>query len=296
MRPLSQPRSTQGPSTRRPLIHRRPACTIFLLAFALSLTACASGPGGSSTTPPTPQITVTIAPNSGTVLLGNTLTFSATITNTSDTSVFWSINGISGGSPQVGTISADGIYTAPADLPPGNKVQVTATSHADSSKSSIAGVSVSSDIAVSLPPVPSSVELGALKSSPPSIASSGKPDPAIRWTLSGPACPNNCGAIDANGNYTALAILPSAPSVIAFRWSTLLGTNPKTILTQNQTVTGSLNEIELVIQQSLGVWSSVSGTALTPSSIAPLVRGSANNLCASDGINSISFHHPLLPF
>src|SRR5260370_35273948 len=78
MRPLSQTRSTQGPSTRSPLIHCRPACTIFLLAFSLSLTACASGPGGNSTTPPTPQITVMIAPNSGAVLLGNTLTFSAT--------------------------------------------------------------------------------------------------------------------------------------------------------------------------------------------------------------------------
>src|SRR5882762_4829298 len=213
MRPLSQTRSTQGPSTRSPLIHRRPACTILLLAFALSLTACASGPGGSSTTPPTPQITVTIAPNSGTVLLGNTLTFSAIITNTSDTSVFWSVNGISGGSPQVGTISADGIFTAPADIPPGSKVQVTATSHADSSKSSIAGVTVSSDIAVSLSPVSSSVELGALQSFHASVASSGKPDAAIRWSISGPACPNNCGAIDANGNYTAPAILPSAPSV-----------------------------------------------------------------------------------
>ena len=213
MRPLSQTRSTQGRSTRSPLIHRRPACTILLLAFALSLTACASGPGGNSRTPPTPQLTVTIAPNSGTVLLGNTLAFSATITSTSDTSVFWSVNGISGGSPQVGTISADGIFTAPADLPPGSKVQVTATSHADSSKSSIAGVTVSSDIAVSLSPVSSSVELGALQSFHASIASSGKPDLAIRWSLSGPACPNNCGAIDANGNYTAPAILPSAPSV-----------------------------------------------------------------------------------
>ncbi len=213
MSPLSQTRSTLGPSTRSPLIHRRQACTIFLLAFALSLTACASGPGGNSRTPPTPQLTVTIAPNSGTVLLGNTLTFSATITNTSDTSVFWGVNGISGGSPQVGTISADGIFTAPADLPPGSKVEVTATSHADSSKSSIVGVTVSSDIAVSLSPVSSSVELGALQSFHASIASSGKPDPTIRWSLSGPACPNNCGAIDANGNYTAPAILPSAPSV-----------------------------------------------------------------------------------
>src|ERR1700675_1772101 len=213
MRPLSQSRSKQGPSTRSPLVLRRITWTIFLLAPSVAIFGCASGAGGGTTTPPPPQITVTIAPNSGTVLLGNTLTFSASVTNTSDTSVFWSVNGISGGSPQVGTISADGLFTAPADLPPRGKVQVTATSHADSSKSSTAGVTVSSDIAVSLSPVSSSVELGALQSFRASITSSGKPDPVIRWSLSGSACPNNCGVIDPNGNYTAPAVLPSAPSV-----------------------------------------------------------------------------------
>ncbi len=214
MRPLPQSRSNQGPSIRSRILPGYFSRTIFSFALGLSLAACASGPGGGSTPPPPPpQITVNIAPNSGTVLLGNTLAFSATVTNTSDTSVFWSVNGISGGSPQVGTISPDGLFTAPADLPPGGKVQVTATSHADSSESSTAGVTVSSDIAVSVSPVSSSVELGALQSFQASITSSGKPDPAIRWSLSGTACPNNCGSVDANGNYTAPAILPTAPSV-----------------------------------------------------------------------------------
>jgi hypothetical protein len=214
MRPLSQTRSTQGPSTRSRTLPGRLSRTIFSFALGLSLAACASGPGGGSTPPPPPpQITVTIAPNSGTVLLGNTLAFSANVTNTSDSSVFWSVDGISGGSPQVGTISPDGLFTAPADLPSGGKVQVTATSHADSSKSSTAGVTVSSDIAISVSPVSSSLELGALQSFHAIIASSGKPDPAIRWSLSGTACPNNCGSVDANGNYTAPAILPTAPSV-----------------------------------------------------------------------------------
>jgi Matrixin len=88
----------------------------------------------------------------------------------------------------------------------------------------------------------------------------------------------------------------TSPAAIAFRWSTMLGTNPKTILTQNQTPTGSLNEIEQVIQQSLGIWSRVAGTTLTAASIAPLVRGSAANLCGSDGINSICFDQPDMAF
>jgi len=209
MRPLSQSRSKQGPSTRSP---RYLTQAILLCALALSQAACGGG-GGGTTPPPPPQITVAIAPNSGSVLLGNSLTFSATVTNTSDTSVSWSVNGISGGSPQVGTISPDGLFTAPADLPTGGKVQITAISHADPSKSSSAGVTIASDITVSLSPGSTSVELGALQSFQASITSSGKPDPAIRWSLAGAACPNNCGTVDANGNYTAPAILPSAASV-----------------------------------------------------------------------------------
>jgi hypothetical protein len=88
----------------------------------------------------------------------------------------------------------------------------------------------------------------------------------------------------------------TSAAAIAFRWSTALGTAPKTILTQDQTATGSLNEIEQVIQQSLRVWSSVSGTTLTAASIAPLVRNSAANLCGSDGINSICFDQPDVAF
>jgi hypothetical protein len=195
------------------------------------------------------------------VLLGNTLTFSATVANSSDTSVFWSVNGISGGSPQVGTISPDGLFTASADLPPGGKVQVTATSHADSSKSSTAGVTISSDIAISLSPVVSSVELGALQSFHATITSSGKPDPAIHWSLSGSACPNNCGAIDANGNYTAPAILPSAPVV------TLTATSVADLTKQNSatlTITSHFT-LQLAAPSSLqpGVTSAIVAT-LTP--------------------------------
>src|SRR5208337_5152309 len=61
----------------------------------------------------------------------------------------------------------------------------------------------------------------------------------------------------------------TSPAAIAFRWSTVLGNNPTTILTQDQTAAGRLNEIEQAIQQSLSVWSNVSGTALTSASFAP---------------------------
>jgi hypothetical protein len=84
--------------------------------------------------------------------------------------------------------------------------------------------------------------------------------------------------------------------MIAFRWSTALGSNPQTILTQDQTPTGQLNEIEQTIQQSLNVWTGVSGTKLTPGSVAPLTRISSASGCTSDGINSICFDQPDMAF
>jgi hypothetical protein len=80
-----------------------------------------------------------------------------------------------------------------------------------------------------------------------------------------------------------------APGAITEQWSTVLGTNPVTILTQNQTSAGRLNEIEQVITQSLAVWTGVPGTTLAPGTFAPVTRTTTQNACGSDGVNSICF-------
>jgi hypothetical protein len=76
---------------------------------------------------------------------------------------------------------------------------------------------------------------------------------------------------------------------IAFRWSTVLNTNPVTIVTQNQTASGKLTEIQQVISQSMAVWTGVTGTALTSATFAPLTQTTTQNACGSDGIDSICF-------
>jgi len=81
----------------------------------------------------------------------------------------------------------------------------------------------------------------------------------------------------------------SSPGSIAVRWSTALGSSPTAILTQDQTASGQLIEIEQVITQSIGAWSGVDGTTLTPGSLAPLNRVATPNACGSDGVNSICF-------
>ena len=50
-------------------------------------------------------------------MLGNATAFSAKVTNTTDTAVNWSVNDVPGGNGALGTITPDGVYTAPAVLP-----------------------------------------------------------------------------------------------------------------------------------------------------------------------------------
>lgn len=88
----------------------------------------------------------------------------------------------------------------------------------------------------------------------------------------------------------------TAAGSILLRWSTALSANPVTIFTQDQTANGRLNEIEQVIQQSLAVWTGVSGTTLRPASLAPLTRVAPANSCGAEGINSICFDQPDMAF
>jgi hypothetical protein len=139
------------------------------------------------------------------------------VTGATDTSVTWSVNGVPGGTAATGTITSGGQYTAPGDLPSPAVVQVSATSQADTTKSATALLTIASDIAIALAPPNANVELGATQPFRAAISSAGHPDPSVRWSLAGAACPAACGSVDLNGNYTAPAILPSAaaPTITA---------------------------------------------------------------------------------
>jgi hypothetical protein len=67
--------------------------------------------------------------------------FTATVTGESATTVTWSVNGTAGGNATVGTIDANGNYTAPATTTNATAT-VTATSTADTTKSANASASV----------------------------------------------------------------------------------------------------------------------------------------------------------
>jgi uncharacterized protein (DUF1800 family) len=92
--------------------------------------------------PAPPQITVTVTPNPVSVAPSATQQFTATVTNSANTAVTWSVNGIAGGSAVVGTISAAGLYAAPAAPPSPATVTITATSSASASSSGTATANI----------------------------------------------------------------------------------------------------------------------------------------------------------
>ncbi len=87
-------------------------------------------------------VTVAVSPVTAQVVVNGLQQFTATVSNTSNTAVTWSVNGVAGGSSTAGTISAGGLYTAPATVPTQAMVTVTATSQAITTASGSASVTI----------------------------------------------------------------------------------------------------------------------------------------------------------
>ena len=98
----------------------------------IAITVTNPDPGGATSGARTltvmPPTKVTVSPDKTNVRLGTAHKFNALIDNAVDKTVHWSVNGILGGNPSVGTIATDGTYTPPAVLPATNAIEIEATS------------------------------------------------------------------------------------------------------------------------------------------------------------------------
>lgn len=106
---------------------RASVCSALSLA-GIAISGCASGTT-SSTTTQAPQVQVTVT-GPAQVRLGSTVQLYAAISNSSNTSVTWQVNGVAGGDSINGTISSAGLYTPPAKMPAANPVTISAVSTA----------------------------------------------------------------------------------------------------------------------------------------------------------------------
>ena len=118
----------------------------------------------------TSNVSIGISPPTATVASNQRISFVASILNTSDTAVTWTVNGVTNGNAALGQICVTGSipcaappspasagvdYLAPASPPSTNPIVLTAVSHADPSRSATALVSImgpASSVAVVISP------------------------------------------------------------------------------------------------------------------------------------------------
>ena len=107
-----------------------------------------TGPGGSVTTSVTvtvnlsPVVSVAISPSQAVVEINKSQQFTATVLNTPNAGVKWFVNGVEGGNPDTGTITASGLYQGPNQVPIPQNVTIRAVSQADPTKSATASVAI----------------------------------------------------------------------------------------------------------------------------------------------------------
>lgn len=88
--------------------------------------------------PPSSTISISIAPQTALLFAGETQQFIATVSNATNIAVAWSVTPAG-----VGTIDANGLYTAPSTVSGQQTVTITATSQADATATAVATVALS---------------------------------------------------------------------------------------------------------------------------------------------------------
>jgi len=118
---------------------------LLLAAASLFVPACGSShSSGTSALPAPGQSGIQISPSSATVLLGADQPFTAAVSGLAEADLVWSVNGIPGGDPSVGTIrptAGGAVYSAVA-VPSPDAVTVAATSRSDPSVAGRSSVTV----------------------------------------------------------------------------------------------------------------------------------------------------------
>ena len=106
-------------------------------------------------------VVIQLQPSETSVRVNNTITITPSVTGSQDTALNWTVNGVAGGNAQIGTISATGVYTAPAVVPNPNLVVVQATSVDNPNSVTIVNVQVLNPVPILLNAAPSTVNIGS---------------------------------------------------------------------------------------------------------------------------------------
>jgi hypothetical protein len=179
------------------------AYSLISLVCVVIFAGCKSGTAGK-------VISVGVSPTGVNVVTGTTLQFTATVADTANQAVNWSVAGGGGN----GTISSTGLYTAPGTVPSPAQVTVTAVSQKDTTKSASAAVTVTAT------PTPSNISV-VVSPGAPSVANfgtqqftatvTGSTNTAVTWQVNGTTGGGRTlGFVSAAGFYVAPGGVPTA--------------------------------------------------------------------------------------
>ena len=142
---------------------------------------------------------ITITPQSACVVPSGSAQFSAQISNLSDSTVDWFVDGVKGGNSSAGAISADGLYGAPAAT---GTHTIQATSKADTTVSASITVNVTSNPGFYISPGTATIPPEGTQTF--HAQTCGAASSSVSWTVDNVAGGNSTvGKITADGMYTA---------------------------------------------------------------------------------------------
>jgi sugar lactone lactonase YvrE len=156
-----------------------------------------------------PAVKVTVTPKTAVVHNNMTQQFTALVENTQDTTVIWEVIG----GAQNGTIDNTGLYTAPANVPNPEEVQIKATSVVDPSKFDTAIVTVALPVEVNVQPSSAIINVNKSKQFTALVINAHQTNQVI-WSIEKDPGDGSLGTISNTGLYTAPANVPNPPQIV----------------------------------------------------------------------------------
>ena len=159
-----------------------------------------------------PLIVVSLSPTAVTLTVGEQKQFMATETGSTNTGIVWSVSGSGCSGVSCGSISAKGLYSAPASVPMPAQVTVKAASVVDPNSYRTATVSIVPPLAVSVAPATAEVVAGSDYQFTATV--SGSTNQSVTWSVTGKGCSGvACGTITSTGFYGAPGSVPTPDQV-----------------------------------------------------------------------------------
>jgi DNA-binding beta-propeller fold protein YncE len=200
----------------------------FWILVAATIAAAVSGCSSTNT-----SIGVTISPAQTTILPAATQLFTSSVTGISSNTVTWAVSPgpetkniipITGGNSTIGTITANGLYTAPATIPNPNTITIWAVSTVDTTVAGTAQVTIDSGVRVSvipstetcqtIAPVTTSLEVSTTFQFIACVT--GTTNTGVTWAVNKIAGGNiSVGTISGSGLYTAPVAAISGVTITA---------------------------------------------------------------------------------